>query len=144
MAFSAIVAVGVATQVYSTIQQADAAKDAANAQKQQIAVQKQQAELQNLQSTRAMARERYRASARVLNIGALTGTSASSGVQGGVSSINSQLAGNLSYMSDSADLKEQEFGAAMSYASAQQRIGEAQTMGQVGAAFGSLGNYFKR
>lgn len=137
-------AVGAAAAVYSARESAKASKKAARAQQEQIAIQKQQAELQNIQSTRSMARERYMSQGRVLNIGALTGTSSSSGIAGGVSSIGAQYAGNLSYMSDSADLKDQEFAASMRYASAQSDMGRAQAIGAIGGAFSSLGSYFKK
>lgn len=137
-------AIGAATSIYSAVESSKASSKAARAQQEQINVQKQQAELQNIQSTRSMARDRYRAQGRVLNVGALTGTSSSSGIAGGVSSIGAQYAGNLSYMSDSADLKDQEFAASMRYASAQGDMGRAQSIGAIGGAFSSLGSYFKK
>lgn len=133
--------VGAGLAVASAAVSYTSSQQQAKAQKQQIAIQKQQAEMQNLQAAREQARGRYRSQARIISAGAQGGVSGSSGVAGGVASVGSQMAGNLSYMSDMADLKAQEFGAAMKYAKASQLAGWGQTIGALGGAFSQLGSY---
>jgi hypothetical protein len=73
--------------------------------------------------------------ASMVNQAALSGGMGSSGLAGGVSSVGSQLAGNISFMSDIADENT-----AISAAIGQEatHMGKAQVYGQVGQLAGTI------
>jgi len=118
--------------------QEQAANEAAAARRQELAAQKQRADIENVRSVRAALRQQYAASAGIIARGATTGTSGSSGVAGGVSNIGSQLASNLSYMSNVADTQTASMAAAERSGQAQLAAGQANiAMSQASADYQS-------
>lgn len=98
-------------------------------QKKAYQAQKRRADIENVRSVREQIRQARIAQANILNQGATGGTMGSSGVQGGIASVGSQLAGNLSYMQDIAE-QNAAYNDAM--------IG-ASNAGIVGAVAGTIG-----
>ena len=112
-AVSAVMSVvGFMNQRDARDEQRKAAEDAANARRQELAAQKARADVENTRSVRAAIRQQYAAQAGIIARGATTGTSASSGVAGGVAGTGAQLASNLSYMSNVADTQTASMQAA--------------------------------
>jgi len=117
---------GVVMQGVGMLNQRDAAEDQQRAQQdmaaareRQFAAEKQRAEVQNVRSVRQQIRAQRAAAGAIVARGAGSGTLFSSGVQGGVGSTQSQMAGNLNYMSDIADTQT-------AYGQGSQMMGQAQ------------------
>jgi hypothetical protein len=118
--------------------QEQAANEAAQARRQELAAQKQRADIENMRSIRGAIRQQRAAEAGIIARGAVTGTSASSGVAGGVSGVGSQLAANLGYMSDVADTQTASMAAAQRGGEAQLAAGQANiAMAQASADYQS-------
>jgi hypothetical protein len=105
--------------------QAAANQQAAVAREREFQAQTQRAEIQNVRAVRQQIRQQRAAAASIIGRGATTGTLGSSGVAGGVSSVGSQLASNLSYMSDIADTQTASREAAVIAGQAQYNMGVA-------------------
>jgi hypothetical protein len=140
---------GFAKQQDARDEQRKAAEEAAQARRQELAAQKARADVENTRSVRAAIRQQYAAQAGIIARGATTGTSASSGVAGGVASTGAQLAGNLSYMSNVADTQTASMQAAeaagqANLAGVQANIDYAQgaAMSQMGGTIFSAGGGF--
>lgn len=131
--------VGAVQQQSAAKKQAAASNRIAEEQRTQAKIEAQRAEVQNVRSVRQELRKQYIAAASVVGRGATTGTSASSGVAGGISSTKSQLAGNLSYMSDMADFGTAMTKSNMAIGDAQAAYGAASAQASMGAALQSLG-----
>lgn len=146
-AFTTIAAVaGAAFAAKGYVDQRAAAKDQQAAMGRQAAAQDakykadaQRAEIQNIRSVRQQYREQRIRAAQIIGRGATTGTSMSSGVAGGVSSVGSQFTGNLNYMSDIADTQTATTAASQAYGQASYDVGVAQGNQAKGAALQALG-----
>lgn len=130
-------------------EQRKAAEEAAQARRQELAAQKARADIENTRSVRAAIRQQYAAQAGIVARGATTGTSASSGVAGGVASTGAQLAGNLSYMSNVADTQTASMQAAeaagqanLAGVQANMDMAQGAAMSQMGGTIFSAGGGF--
>lgn len=139
--------VGAVTGVAGFLGQQDARDEQRNANERmaderrtQYANEQKRAEIQNVRQIRQQIRQQRAAAASIIGRGATTGTLGSSGVQGGVSSTGSQLAGNLSYMSNIADVNTANAASSERFASAELQAGQAAGDLAAWGAFGNLGN----
>jgi len=121
-----------------------AEEDAAEAQRQRMTIEQNMANLKVEKQKQEQIRRARSERGQVLNIGATTGTTQSSGVQGGTSSVMSQLGGNLSYMgtqqanAQKASIFSQRANAFQSQAA--QHSANSQMWGQVASsAYGTFG-----
>ena len=101
------------------------------AQEEQYAAESRKAEVQNIRNVRQQIREARMTQASMTNVAAQTGGMGGSGLAGGVSSVGSQLAGNLGYMSDIATENTAITSAAISSSQWQTT---ATIFGQIGSA----------
>lgn len=129
MAFAAIV-VAVAA-AYSANEQQKSNKEARKAAKMERRI----AEAENVRSRRQAIRERLIQAARIENQAAATGTTNSSGVQGGIASLGSQTASNIGFSSQVESMNNQRLNFLDAAAAAQGRA-------QVGSAVGSIAGGF--
>ena len=106
------------------------------AQKEQYQAESRKAEVQNIRSVRQQIREARMTQASMTNVAAQTGGMGGSALAGGLSSVGSQLAGNLNYMSDIADQNTAITNAAIS---ASQYQTSATIFGQIGSFAGAYG-----
>lgn len=132
-------AVGFFEQQDAREQQQQAQESMAAERRTQYANEQKRAEIQNVRQIRQQIRQQRAAAASIIGRGATTGTLGSSGVQGGVSSTGSQLAGNVSYMSDIADVNTAQAESSQRFASAELSMGQATGDYQMWGAVGSLG-----
>jgi hypothetical protein len=148
-----------ATAVVGTVASIDQQKKAARQQERAFEAQtqmqertfqaeKQRAEVQNIRSVRSQIRQARLAQANMTNVAAQTGGLFGSGLAGGTSSVGSQLAGNLNYMSAIA---EQNTAIGMAQYEGGKAIGQAQLgaakassnaaiYGQIGSMAGTIFN----
>lgn len=142
MAVSAIVASTVATvasvdaskkQAY---QQRVAAGKAQEATERQYAAEQKKADVQNVRSVRQQIRQSRLAQASMLNTGASSGGMFGSALQGGMGSVASQSAGNISYMSRIAQQNTAIGQAGLDAATAQYSV----TPSADAAMWGAIGN----
>jgi hypothetical protein len=124
-----VIAAATAASAYSSYK-------AGEAQQDQYAAEARKAEIQNIRSVRQQIREARMTQASMTNVAAQTGGMGGSALAGGTSSVGSQLAGNLSYMSDIADQNTAITNAAIS---ASQWQTTATIFGQVGNLAGTYG-----
>lgn len=103
--------------------------------KRQFEAEQRKAEIENVRNVRQQVRQARLAQAAMLNTAAVGNTMGSSGVLGGMSSIGSQLQGNLGFMSDIATENTAISSAAISAAGASSR---AQVFGQIGQLAGTI------
>lgn len=82
----------------STAAQIDQSNRARRASKAMSAAEQRRADIENVYKTRQAVRQARLAQGSMINQAALTGGMGSSGLAGGVSSVASQLGGNLSFM----------------------------------------------
>jgi len=115
-----------ATAAVASAQEQEKAGDAAH---QRYLAEERKAQTENVFKVRQSVRQARLMQASMINQAALSGGMGSSGLAGGVSSVGSQLAGNISFMSDIADENT-----AISAAIGQEakHMGKAQVYGQVG------------
>jgi len=139
-------AIGAAVSVASFIGQQEAREEQQSsrqeqkdAERERAVLEKKRADIKNVHAIRQTIRENYRTKAAIVARGATTGTSQSSGVQGGTASSGSQMAGNLGYMSDIADIDTGVMGTAEKYAGASAAYGEASGDYQMYGALGNIG-----
>lgn len=100
MAITATIAA--VTTVYSTQQQMKAADRSAAASERQFAASEKKADVQNTRSVRQQIRSARLAQASMQNVAAQSGGMGGSALAGGMSSIGSQSAGSINYMSQIA------------------------------------------
>ena len=100
MAITATIAA--VTTVYSTQQQMKAADRSAAASERQFVASEKKADVQNTRSVRQQIRSARLAQASMQNVAAQSGGMGGSALAGGMSSIGSQSAGNINYMSQIA------------------------------------------
>lgn len=135
---SLAITAGSAYMQYQAAQdQKDALEDQARASRAQFEAQQRRADIENARSMRQAVRQARAARSVVVNAGANSGTLTSSGVQGGVASIGSQLNSNLSYIGDIAETNAEI--AAASLASNQAQIAQGQASAE-GAQWGAIGS----
>lgn len=121
--------------VVSTIAQIDQGRRASKAARAQAEAEKRRAEIENIRKTRETIRQARLAQASMVNTAAQTGGMGSSGLEGGVGSIGSQMASNISYMSQIAEQNTAISNFAVTQASAQSN---AQVWGAVGKLSGTI------
>ena len=110
--------------------------EAGQAQKEQYQAEARKAEVQNVRNVRQQIREARMTQASMTNVAAQTGGMGGSALAGGTSSVGSQLAGNLGYMSDIATENTAITNAAIS---ATQWQTTATIFGQIGSAASMYG-----
>lgn len=93
-----IAGAALATAAVGTAESIKQGRRAASAQREASAMQQKQADLQNARQKRDAIREARLAYGRTTNAAANQGVSGSSGSQGGLSSITSQLGDNISFL----------------------------------------------
>lgn len=93
------------------------------ARQQQFLAEHRKATVENLRSVRAAVRQARLARGTLTNMGANTGVSGSSGIQGGISSVGSQLSANLSFFTQMDTLNSQGLSAQVDQANATQVLG---------------------
>lgn len=120
----------------ATVASAYSSYKSGQAQKEQYQAESRKAEVQNIRSVRQQIREARMTQASMTNVAAQTGAMGSSALAGGLSSVGSQLAGNLNYMSDIADQNTAITNAAIS---ASQYQTSATIFGQIGSFAGAYG-----
>jgi len=130
-------AIAAVTSVYSTMQQAKAQDRAAAASERQFKASEQKADVQNTRSVRQQIRQARLAQASMTNVAAQTGGVGGSGLAGGMSSLGSQSASNIGYMSQIAQANTAygQAGVESAYAQA-----DAATWGAIGSLSGTIFN----
>ena len=123
--------------VYSANEQRKAGKEARKAAKMERRI----AEAENVRSRRQAIRERVIQAARLENQAAGTGTTQSSGVQGGVASLGSQTASNLGFASQIEAMNNQRLSFLDAAAAAQGRAQMAATASSVAGSFAPGGAF---
>jgi hypothetical protein len=156
MGVGAVAGAALALTAVSAYQQYEAAGDAkkaasrqADEQRQQYLEEKRIADMKNLREAREAVRRARVANASIINAGANTGTSGSSGVIGGSGSVRSQLGSNLAYFgavgagqSRIADSQVRETYAIAAGASAQAKSAQWGAIGSLGGTiFDAAGGY---
>jgi hypothetical protein len=138
---SGLVTAVVATTVYaaSTYRSIEEQKKARRANERQYAAQARKAEVQNVRSVREQIRATRLAQGQMTNIGAQTGGMGSSGLAGGLASLGSQQAGNISFMQDIAKENTSINEAALQGAKAQSNAAIWGQIGSVAATVATVG-----
>jgi hypothetical protein len=121
-----------AVSTYKSVQEQ---KKAREANERQFQAKERKAEVQNVRSVREQIRATRLAQGQMTNVAAQTGGMGGSGLAGGLSSLGSQQAGNISYMQDIAKENTDINTAALQGARAQSN---AAIWGTVGSAAGSV------
>lgn len=119
---------GTAASTVSNIQAGKAAREQARAEQRR-------ADIQNVRSVRQSIREARLAQASLVSQGAVSGALMGTGVAGGLSSVASQLGGNLNYISQIAEENTNIFNAQIAGARA---ASNATIFGQVGQLAGGI------
>lgn len=126
---AAYAAVGASSAaVVSSVQAGKSAREQARAEQRR-------ADIQNVRSIRQSIREARLAQASLVSQGAVSGALMGSGVAGGLSSVASQLGGNLNYISQIAEENTNIFNAQIAGARA---ASNATIFGQVGQLAGGI------
>lgn len=132
--------IGAVSSVSSMQQQ----KKAGAAQQRQYEAEQRKAEVQNIRSVRQQIREARLAQASMTNVAAQTGGMGGSGLAGGISSVGTQLSGNLNYMQQIAKENTAIGAAAAEGAQAMSNAAIYGTVGQIsGTIFKGMGGYEK-
>jgi hypothetical protein len=119
----------------ASVSQASEQRKAGKAAQRQYEAEQRRAEVQNIRSVRQQIREARLAQASMTNVAAQTGGMGGSAVAGGVSSVGTQLAGNLNYMQQIAKENTAIGAAAVEGA---QAISNAAVYGSVGKISGTI------
>lgn len=127
--------IAIGTQAVGTIASAQQQRKAGQAAQRQYEAEGRKAEVQNIRSVRQQIREARLAQASMTNVAAQTGGMGGSGLAGGVSSVGSQLAGNLNYMQQIAK-ENTAIGAAA--AEGAQAMSNAAVYGSIGQLGGTI------
>jgi hypothetical protein len=138
---SGFVTAVVATSVYAvgTYKSIQEQKKATAANERQYAAQARKAEVQNVRSVREQIRATRLAQGQMTNIGAQTGGMGGSGLAGGLASLGSQQAGNISFMQDIAKENTAINEAALQGARAQSNAAIWGQIGQAAATVATVG-----
>jgi hypothetical protein len=136
-----VAAIAVGTTVYAvgTYKSIQEQKKATAANERQYAAQARKAEVQNVRSVREQIRATRLAQGQMTNIGAQTGGMGGSALAGGLASLGSQQASNISFMQDIAKENTAINTAALQGARAQSNAAIWGQVGQVGATVASAG-----
>jgi hypothetical protein len=130
------------TAAVGTVASAQQQRKAGKAAERQYAAESRKAEIQNIRSVRQQIREARLAQASMLNVGAQTGGMGSSGLAGGVSSVGTQLAGNLNYMQQIAEQNTAIGSAAVAGAQATSNAAIYGSIGKIGGTiFSNMDGY---
>lgn len=132
-------AAAVVISAYSANEQSKANKAARKAAK----VERRIAEAENVRSRRQAIRERAIQAARLENQAAGTGTTQSSGVQGGIASLGSQTAANIGFSTQIEALNNQRLSFLDAAAAAQGRAQMAATASSVTGEFAPGGSFYR-
>ena len=119
----------------STAAQVDQSNRARRASKAMSAAEQRRADIENVYKTRQAVRQARLAQGSMINQAALTGGMGSSGLAGGVSSVASQLGGNLAFMDAVAKENNVIIGTGNTVNKAQTN---AAVWGQVGKMSGTI------
>jgi hypothetical protein len=136
---AAATVVGTVAQIKGTRDAAKAQDRAAEQQRQAYQAEQRRAEVQNVRNVRQQIRAARMAQGAMVNTAGVTGGLQSTGVAGGTSSVGSQLAGNLSFMSQIAQQNTAISNAQISAAGFQSQAARAQATGQLWGQIGSIG-----
>jgi type II secretory pathway pseudopilin PulG len=138
-AMSTAAKVGLAIGAVGTAAQIQGQRKAARAQEQSFRAEQRRAEVQNIRSVRQQIRQARLAQSQMTNVAAQTGGMGSSGLLGGTSSVGSQLADNLGYMSNIAAENTAISNAQISSARATSNAAVFGAIGQLGGTiFGDM------
>jgi hypothetical protein len=121
----------IAAPIASVISSVKAGKEA----REQARAEQRRADIQNVRSVRQSIREARLAQASLVSQGAVSGALMGTGVAGGLSSVASQLGGNLNYISQIAEENTNIFNAQIAGARA---ASNATIFGQVGQLAGGI------
>ena len=121
----------------STVAQIEASNRAQAASERQFQASQQRAEVQNTRTLRQQIREARAAQATMANVASQAGGVGSSALAGGMSSVSSQLGGNINYMSQIAEANTAYGQAGVDVASAQ---ADAAMWGSIGSLSGTIFN----
>lgn len=131
-----------AVMLYSTERQIDAAKDAQEFREQQAAEARKKSDIQHIRDVREQVRSQRANAAAIVNAGANSGTSTSSGALGGISGTQADLAGNIAFTNQMTELDNRIGQLGVSAAKAQTQGTIFGAYGQVaGAAFTGMGGW---
>ncbi len=132
--------IAIGTQAVGTIASANEQRKAGKAAQRQYAAEERKSEVQNVRSVRQQIREARLAQASMTNVAAQTGAMGSSALAGGVSSVGSQLSGNLNYMQQIAKENTAIGAAAAAGAQASSNAAIYGSIGQLGGTiFSTMG-----
>jgi hypothetical protein len=120
-------------------QQVAAAQEAAAAQRRQAELQQKQADIANARALRSAVRQARIASASIVNSGANFGTQFSSGVVGGVQSVEGQNRTNISFFNQSNDINAGITQNQIDVANSNVKTAQAQASSAEAGALGKLG-----
>ena len=129
--------VAAAAAIYSADQQAKAGRQ----QQRAFEAEQRRAEIENVYKARQAVRQARVAQAQMESQAALTGGVGGSAVAGGVSSVQSQLGGNLNYM---ASIAEENTASAKAQMAAARASTNAAIAGTIGSFAGSQGKDFMK
>jgi hypothetical protein len=133
------ISVGVGIYAVGTYKSIEQQKKASAADERRYAATQRKAEVQNVRSVREQIRATRLAQGQMTNIGAQTGGMGGSGLSGGLASLASQQAGNISFMQDIAKENTAIDTAALQGAKAQSSAAIWGQIGAVGATVASAG-----
>lgn len=119
--------------------QKDALKKQGNLQREQFELERRKADIESARNARSAVRQARIARASIINAGADSGTLTSSGVQGGASSVGSQLEGNLDFFNTMHGLNEQIISTQAERGDAVIAGGQAQADSAKAGAIGAIG-----
>jgi hypothetical protein len=126
----------------SSVSSAQQQRKAGQAAQRQYEAENRRAEVQNIRSVRQQIREARLAQSAMLNTGAQTGAMGGSGLAGGISSVGTQLAGNVNYMQQIAEQNTAIGAAAAAGAQASSNAAVYGSIGQLsGTIFTNMGGF---
>jgi hypothetical protein len=119
----------------ATVASVDQQRQAGKRQQRAFEAEQKKAEIQNVRSVRSQIRQARLAQSQMSNVAAQTGGLFGSGLAGGTSSVASQTAGNINYMSQIAEQNTAIGQAQLGAAKAQSN---AAIYGQIGSLAGTI------
>ena len=132
-----LLTVGTVKNIQSSNAAKRATQEAATQSRNQFAAESKRADIQNVRSVRQQIRAARMAQASMLNTGAQSGGTGGSAMAGGLSSLQSQLGGNLDYMSQIAQANTEIGGYALASG---QAMSQASVHGTDASMWGSVAN----
>lgn len=131
-----IAAIGMMT--VGTVGSIASQNEARKQNKAAMRAEQRRAQVQNIREVRSQVRSARLAQAAINNAGAVSNTLGSSGVEGGIASVGSQLQGNLGYMSDIARENTTIFNSSVNAAKASNNAAIFGQIGQMGSTIFSM------